>query len=99
MQAKRKLRLFAWHAGVLVVLPQMLFTGVLAYGLQRPFPFFVYCFPVYQIFPDRYRAHAAIVPEDGVAWALLILFWLFVAAISSSMHALLTQRRIAPPKD
>ncbi len=95
MQAKRTLRLFAWHAAILVVLPQILFTGVLAYGLQQPYLFFVYCFPVYLIFPNRYRAHAAIVPEDAVAWGLLVLFYLVVAAVSSCLHAFVTSDRIA----
>jgi hypothetical protein len=97
MQAKRTLKLFAWHAGIFVVVPQFVFTGVLAYGLHRPFLFFAYCYPAYLIFPDRYRAHAAIVPEDAVAWALLVLFWLLVAVVSSLLHAFLTRHRIAQP--
>ena len=96
MQAKRALRLFVWHAAILVVAPQILFTGVLAYGLHRPFLFFGYCFPVYLIF-RRFRAHAALVPEDALAWALLVLFHLALALISSCLHALITSLRIAQP--
>jgi hypothetical protein len=97
MKAKRALKLFVWHAAILVIAPQILLTGVLAYGLHWPIPFFFYCFPVYLIFPNRYRAHAAIIPEDAVAWALLVLFYLAVALLTSCLHALMTSRKIAQP--
>ena len=97
MQAKRALRLFVWHAAILVVAPQILLTGLLAYCLHWPIPFFLYCFPVDLIFPNRYRAHAAIIPEDAVAWALLVLFYLAVALLTSCLHALMTSRKIAQP--
>lgn len=94
MKAKQVLRLFFWHTAILVVAPQVLLTGVLAYGLHRPIPFFFYCFPVYLIFPNRFRAHAAIVPEDAMAWGLLVLFYLALALVSSSVHALIMSRKM-----
>lgn len=97
MQPKRAFKLFVWHAAILVLAPQILLTGVLAYGLHWPIPFFLYCLPVYLIFPNRYRAHAAIIPEDAVAWALLVLFYLAVALLTSCLHALMTNRKIVQP--
>jgi hypothetical protein len=97
MQVKRALRLFIWHAASLVVAPLILFLGVLAYGFHWPIAFFLYCLPVALIFPNRYRAHAAIIPEDAVAWALLVLFYTALALITCSLHLLITHRRIAQP--
>ena len=95
MQLKRVFRLFLWHAVILVVVPLALFLGILGYGFHWPILFFAYCLPVALIFPDRYRAHAAIIPEDGVAWALLVLFYIVLALMSSTLHALITRRRTA----
>ena len=56
-------------------------------------PFSVYCFPAALVFPNHFRAHAAIWPEDGMAWILLILFYLGVALLSSTLHASFQKRK------
>jgi uncharacterized membrane protein len=49
-------------------------------------PFFLYCWPVSLLFPNLFLGHAAIYPVSGLAWFVLILFYLIFALVSSSLH-------------
>lgn len=98
MDFRRRFPLFLWHAMFLVVAPYVLLLGLLAFCFNILVPFFIYCAPAAFLFPNHFRAHAAIWPENGLEWALLVLVYLGLAFLSAMLHALIRDKKGQQPK-